>query len=256
MKLTWFGTATIGIENNRDSIIFDPFFPMNNSLPHPDPERLAVYSNIFVTHSHFDHLLDVPRLLSAGANRVYCSAEATKVLISKGIGNELIQTIKPGDHIEIGSLKIDVFKGAHIKFDLPLIIKTLFSSRTIRHFRNFTKILRLAKVYPEGQVLIYKITAGGNDILHLGSLNLDPYEKYPNEPSLLTIPFQGRNDLNRYTPQFIEKLKPKRVFLHHFDDTFPPISSCVNTRIFVNRLAAEHPELDVIVPRFNEPIIV
>lgn len=93
-------------------------------------------------------------------------------------------------------------------------------------------------------------------MLHMGSLNLDSSEKYPAGPDLLTLPFQGRSDLNSYAFQFIERLKPKALYLHHFDDAFPPVSSAVYTASFIEKVTREYPELPVIVPAFKEAVTV
>ena len=90
----------------------------------------------------------------------------------------------------------------------------------------------------------------------MGSLNLDSSEEYPAGMDLLTLPFQGRSDLNSYVLKFIERLKPKALYLHHFDDAFPPVSSPVDTAPFVKKVAREYPGLPVIVPAFKEAVEV
>jgi len=254
LEITWFGTATIGVKKVSDSLIFDPFFPMNSLLPQPDLEQVINYGNIFITHGHFDHTLDIPRLINAGSVNVYCSAEVKSILVNNKVPLERIRIISPGDLIQIGALEVEIFKGAHIRFDFPLVMKTLLSRRALIHFRELKNLFNLAKIYPEGQVLVYKISGGDRTILHLGSLNLDPTESYPLGCSLLTIPFQGRSDLNHYAMQFIEKLQPEQLLLHHFDDAFPPVSSSIDTSAFVDRLSTIYPHLNVIVPRFNQRI--
>ena len=94
--------------------------------------------------------------------------------------------------------------------------------------------------YPEGEVLAYRIAADGKSVLHMGSLNLDSSEEYPAGMDLLTLPFQDRSDLKNYALQFIERLKPKALYLHHFDDAFRPVSSPVDTAQFVKKVGREY----------------
>ena len=93
-------------------------------------------------------------------------------------------------------------------------------------------------------------------MLHIGSLNLDSSEEYPAGMDLLTLPFQGRSDLNSYALKFIERLKPKALYLHHFDDAFPPLSSTVDIAPFVKKVGREYPGLRVIVPAFQEAVTI
>lgn len=254
MEITWFGTAVLSFKEGEDAILFDPFIPMNEALSAPDLDLLAKSGDIFITHGHFDHLIDVPAVLEAGGGRVYCSEETAEVLAAFKVDRTKINPLKPGDTVNKGSLEITALQGAHIKFDLPLILKTLFSRRTLTRFKDLKKLSRLAKLYPEGKVLVYKISAGHISVLHLGSLNLDPSETYPRGCDLLTLPFQGRSDLDTYALQFVELLKPKALYLHHFDDTFPPVSSSVDTTAFVESIKARYPEMKVIVPVFGQAI--
>ncbi len=252
MEITWFGTAALSFKNGDDAILFDPFIPMNEELPSPEIGRLAESGDIFITHGHFDHLIDVPAVLQAGSSAVYCSKETAELLAVKGVDQAKIKPLSPGDVIQKGSLEIEVFNGAHISFDLPLIIKTLFSRRTLARIKDLKKLSRLAKLYPEGRVLAYKITAGDTTVLHMGSLNLDPSETYPRGCDLLTLPFQGRSDLATYALQFIELLKPKAIYLHHFDDTFPPVSSSVDTTAFVENIKLKYPDIEVTIPEYGQ----
>lgn len=49
---------------------------------------------------------------------------------------------------------------------------------------------------------------------------------------MLILPFQGRSDLEEYGLQIVRRLKPGKVYLDHWDDTFPPISDTVHTEKF------------------------
>ena len=76
-------------------------------------------------------------------------------------------------------------------------------------------------------------------------------KKVPQGASVLCVPFQGRSDLPTFTLPFIEKLKPHSIFLHHFDDTFPPISSQVDCAPFAALVRRLYPEMTVIIPEFG-----
>ncbi len=256
MEIKWFGTATLSFSSEDKSILLDPFLPLSSKLPAPSVEELAALGDIFITHGHFDHLMIVPQVLQAGESVVYCCKTAAENLYREGVPDKRVVIIKPGDKFEKGPFEITVYRGVHIRFDLPLIIKTLISRRCLSNFSALKMLLKESNRYPEGEVLVYRIAADGKTVLHMGSLNLEGSENYPVGSGLLTLPFQGRSDLNSYALQFIERLKPKALYLHHFDDSFPPVSSPVDTASFVNKVAREYPDLPVIVPAYKEAVVV
>jgi len=253
VEIRWFGTATLALTSGEQSIIFDPFIPLNETLPRPAVAELAQYGDIFITHGHFDHLIDVPLVLEAGNATVYCSEVAAATLVRDGVDQSRIKVIRPGDCLDNGPFKIKVYRGEHIKFDLPLIIKTLFSRRALANFKDLRKLMRLARLYPQGEVLVYLIEAGDKKVMHMGSLKLADNVEYPTEVDLLTLPFQGRSDLDTYTLKFIERLKPAALLLHHTCDSFPPVSSAVRTEGFIRAMESSYPGLAVIRPLYNQP---
>lgn len=256
MEIKWLGTATLSFSSGGESILFDPFLPLNSKLPPPSIEELASLGDILITHGHFDHLMYVPQVVHAGEAMVYCCKTAAESLYRDGVPENRVVIIKPGDKFEKGPFEITVYKGLHIRFDLPLIIRTLFSRRCLSNFSALRRLVGESKRYPEGKVLVYRIAADGKTVLHLGSLNLDSSEEYPAGMDLLTLPFQGRSDLNSYALKFIELLMPKALYLHHFDDAFPPVSSSVDTASFIEKAAREYPDLPVIIPAFKEAVKV
>jgi hypothetical protein len=88
----------------------------------------------------------------------------------------------------------------------------------------------LRKLYEEnGEMLFYEIKAEGKRIQIMGSMGMDPETDYPEGADLLIMALQGRADQDDYAMQFVKKLKPKEIMLYHIDDSFPPMSSEVDT---------------------------
>ena len=62
MELIWHGTATVEAICGQGRILFDPFVPLKGS---PVPGNIEDYdgcTDIFVTHCHLDHVLDLPEI--------------------------------------------------------------------------------------------------------------------------------------------------------------------------------------------------
>jgi L-ascorbate metabolism protein UlaG (beta-lactamase superfamily) len=180
--------------------------------------------------------------------KVHCAHPAAQSLINLGVDQKRIKVVAPGQNIIMGPFNIRVLKGRHIDFDRKLILKTLFNLRVLHYFGNFLKVLSVAKKFPEGQTLIYEIEVDGKKIMHLGSLALAEGENYPQNVDILVLPFQGRSDLAMYALPFVTRIKPKTIYLHHFDDTFPPISNTISTDKFVQNVRKDFPEVKFIIP--------
>ena len=59
MKITWYGTATIGLDDGETKLLFDPFVRMNRRIETTPVEGFAGFDAVFVTHGHIfnrDHL--------------------------------------------------------------------------------------------------------------------------------------------------------------------------------------------------------
>ncbi|MCL2764611.1 MAG: MBL fold metallo-hydrolase [Treponema sp.] len=252
MRIKWYGTASIFLEKDGTQIIFDPFIPLNKKLFKPPVDELAAAAGIFVTHGHFDHIACIPSIIKSGSgkNTVYCTAKPQETLISMGVEKEKIQKIAPGDILSLDPFRISVLKGRHIIFDKWLIVKTLFNPRMLIYMNNFRRILKYTKTCDEaGETVVYEIKAGDKRILLLGSFNLDDDTEYPKGADLLILPFQGRSDICKYAIPFIERLKPKKLMLDHFDDAFPPVSSSVKYKRFLSSMKKMYPGIPVISPQ-------
>ncbi len=257
MELQWYGTATIFFQEDDTTVLFDPYISLNEKVRAYNHELAAEIKHILITHGHFDHLVDVPELLKDKEKTVHCSKTAAETLLKEGVNSHQINIIAPEDSLEIGPFHIRVLSGEHINFDFKLIMSTLFNRRLLQYKHNLRTIARSSpRKYPQGEVLVFEIEAKGKKVLHMGSLNLDEKEKYPEGVDLLTLPFQGRSDINEYALPFVEKLKPKALYLHHFDDTFPPVSQTVNCDIFVEKIRNNFPEVKVIVPEYGKTVAV
>ena len=248
MEVKWYGTATLVFSVEGKTILFDPFFPMNSGLPRPALSELAGYGEIFITHGHFDHLIDVPAVVAAGGGPVFCSEVAAETLLREGVKMEDIAVLKPGQTVERGPFKVTALKGKHVRFDLKLILQTLFNRRVVLFRRNLIPLLRGSLRYPKGEVLVFLIEAAGKRVLHLGSLSLEEAVRYPGDIDILTIPYQGRSDLSSYALQFIRRIQPETIYLHHFDDSFPPVSSPVKVQPLVNAVRKNFPEIRIVLP--------
>ena len=56
------------------------------------------------------------------------------------------------------------------------------------------------------------------------------------------------------TKGFIDRYHPKRIFVDHFDDAFPPITRAVSVNRLRRMIKKNHPEIEFIIPEICKSI--
>lgn len=254
MRITWYGTAGLLLEEEGTILAFDPFggLPVHSlsrrrgsyrndeffsPLPVPYEKEYQKATDVFVTHGHFDHIYHIPRIYFQRKVRVFCTETPGKKLRSLGMKKSEIRIIRPGWMGKCGPFSIRAYQGRHCKFDKPLIWQTIFTRRFFRHPMHLLHLMKLYLTYPEaGEILLYEVRCNDKRIQIMGSMNLDEQVKYPTGADVLILPLQGRSDQDIYALQFVERLKPKSVLLDHYDDAFPPLSGKIDTSVFIQNV--------------------
>ena len=237
MKIKWMTTASILITSDNYTIAFDPFLgmPLDRPLDKPGEAELAQEyrkaNRVFLTHGHFDHTYHLNEIYNYTKTPIFGTPAATEnIATGANYMPHLVAVIRPGYKGVHGPFEIEAYQGRHCKFDLPIVLKTLFSKRTLTNLKRLREIQAMRKVYLEnGEMLFYELRAEGKRVQIMGSMGMDPETDYPTGADLLIMALQGRSDQDEYAMQFVERLKPKQIFLYHIDDSFPPMSGNVDT---------------------------
>lgn len=248
MKITWHGTASLVLETSNASILIDPytkFLPKGRETEEQAKEREQAFKrhkNILITHGHFDHLSSVPALFNDLDCKVYLTKTPYETMDKIGFDKEKMQVIDFGDTLNFGDIEVKVLKGKHIKFVKKEIAHGFLTGIFKKHaFRDFCRAMKIGKYffsYPENnETLFYEIRAEGKLVQVMGSADLDENVTYTENADLLIIPHQGRKDIDVQNKKIVEKLKPRRVLLDHFDDAFPPFTTEVPTRAFIEEVS-------------------
>ena len=251
LSLTWYGNATLKVSTDESAIVFDPFISLNPRLPKLQVSDLKDVAAIFITHGHFDHVADVPFFSSRLRAKIFLPAEVYENLRENpDIRKDALLTVSLLEPVHIGSLSATMYRTRHIHFDTPLVIKTLL--RSVLSPVKFLRILGLNS--PPGRCVGWLIEHNGYKLFHIGSLALDPHETYPKGMDVLSLPLQGHTRINDIALELVEELYPRKVFVQHFDDGFPPISRQIPTGPFVKLMNKRHPEITVVIPYYGKPI--
>ncbi len=126
VRVTYLGTNGYQFEFKGHALLVDPYFSRVDALRvalgsriqpnvariNDGLRRIATKADaILVTHGHFDHLLDVPAVMSKTRARLIASASS--VDLAKRAGASAGDAVKPGDVRRIGPWKIHVLAATH-----------------------------------------------------------------------------------------------------------------------------------------------
>ena len=232
VKITWYGTASVRITAGHSQLLVDPFFPLSDSRIKIRKDAYDGCSSIFITHGHFDHIGSIKDIVRSDTV-VCCTGAPYHSLCRKGVSKKNLKLIKAGTIMSIGELKITAYKGSHIKLSLLDGLKAIFCKRVWQNRRGAVrKILKFTSCREKKESLCYLVEAYGKRILILGSLAIDGNTDYPMNVDLALFPYQGSDQIAEIAKGIYNKLMPKAVLLTHFDDTFPPFSSEIDTSEF------------------------
>ena len=241
MKAIWHGTASIELINEQGKILFDPFVPLKGSSVPVTPEEFDGFTDIFVTHGHLDHIVCIPEIYKRNPGiRVYCTETPYQALSKKGIPKGNLRRLSYGQSMEVNGFRIQVLRGKHA--ELPSLTLPLLASFIRSPARGNIPYLvkENRKCRENDETVVYQIEAEGRTVALLGSLNLRDDVRYPTDADVLILPYNGWADNLPPAIRAIERLRPKRVYLDHYDDTFPPLTSQLDLSPVL-----EYPGLDV-----------
>ena len=278
--LKYLGAAGWEVSDGTTSILIDPYLSrINGPAPpggHPmagdtrraygwgdiaSPDIAAIDAHIqradfvVVTHTHYDHIMDVPHIALKTRATVIGTESTENVMRAYGVPGEQLITVRGGEDYQFGSFSLKVIPSIHS----PLDHKRYFSSA--RAPAGMKAPLTLEQIHPEGGTLAYLIRFDGHQILAFGGMNYIEREIMGLEPDVALIGAGGsRKEIYDYSGRLMRDLHyPAIVLPTHWDNFLAPYSASQQPNLdalqsFVQEIVAASPKTKVIVPKYFEAI--
>ena len=236
MKATFFGTTTLLLDDGKDQVLFDahltrPSFlkwqlgrlrtdteTADRILKEHDISRLRA---IFISHTHYDHVMDAPYIAKRTGAVIYGSASAVNVGRGGNIPEDRLVRFDPGQTYDVGDFRITVIASLHSK---PTVLQSDLGEEIGEPLSQPCR----GRDYKEGGSYDFLVSHSGKSCLIRPSFNYieGQLEGISADVLFLGTAGFGRADAEtkkRFFSETVDKVKPETVIPVHWDNFFRPL---------------------------------
>lgn len=246
LRFRWLGVQGIELEADGHVLMIDPFVtrPAFRYLffgrPSPNRdliiEKLPRCDDVLVSHTHWDHAMDVPDLLRHTGATAWGSPNTCALLKVSGISPKRIREIKVGNELALG----------------PFWVKVCAAEHTPLPFFPLSGTLR-ADIHPPLRLRDYLMDDCFSFMIsvHKRRLAYCPAHGQPTDV-LLT----GIHNRRAEVASLLRNAQPKLIIPLHWDNLFRPLSrpirglarSSTRLRHFAQLVTETLPQCQVLIP--------
>jgi L-ascorbate metabolism protein UlaG (beta-lactamase superfamily) len=228
VTITWLGTAAHVVSTKTTTVLIDPYVS-RHSLRRvatraiaPDEAAIARWipkkvDAIFCGHSHFDHLLDAPRIAMMTGAKLVGSRTTCSFARASGVAeDQLVCVPSSGAEVTIGDVSARFVPSKHGKIvfgRVPAPGEVLSPPKLPAH----------AWDYKMGGAFGIVMNAAGVRIYHNGSADLIDAEIAGERVDVLIAGLAGRQSTRDYLKRLLDALTPDLVVPTHHDAFFAPL---------------------------------
>jgi L-ascorbate metabolism protein UlaG (beta-lactamase superfamily) len=261
--LTYLGVAGFSLQSEGHTMLFDPYVtrraiedddmtlvPDGKIIERYVPARADV---IVVSHSHFDHVLDVPEIAHRTGAVIFGTSSTAELARASHVPERQIVSAEGGEELLFKVFRVRAVEALHSLTGQPNLPIAPGPQLPLR-----------VRDYQEGGTLQYWVRFGGHSLYFVGTANLIEERLLGIEADVAIVAVGLRDKVPDYTCRLLRALGlPELVIANHFDAWQEPLRPglmqlSAETRADLAAFEAEvhvcAPETRVITPEWLEPI--
>ncbi|MFG1775956.1 MBL fold metallo-hydrolase [Micromonospora sp. NPDC049048] len=228
VSFRWWGTSAWRIDIGDRTVLVDPFLSrIDTGLFRGafDPAtRLAVRTDVvdslvdraetvLVTHTHWDHYMDTPRIVERTGARVLGTLTAYHLGLAYGLPSEKLSPVKGGEVLDFGAYTVEVVSSLHSR---NRSYSMAFPGVRVSPPARPETIADL----PEGDTLAYQLrVAGGPSVFLMGASDFAERNLTGLAPDVAMVALPSSTATADYAERLLDALdRPKVVVPVHFDN--------------------------------------
>ena len=265
----WLGTAGWRIDVGDRTVLFDPYLTRFTTGLYEGAfnPRTALQTRqevvnahigrpdlVLVSHSHWDHLADVPHIARTTGARVVGTETTYHLLVALGVDAAQISVVKGGEVLDFDGIIVEVVPSLHSR------------NKKCAYFAPGTlnspppTVPSTISDLPEGDTLAFQVTAGGSgpSAFLMGASDFSERAVQGLRPDLAMIAVPSSSATHRYVPRLLRALGRPRVAVPvHWDNFETPLSGtperdpAMDLDAFVAQVEKESPATRVVVPDYR-----
>jgi L-ascorbate metabolism protein UlaG (beta-lactamase superfamily) len=214
----WLGAAGIELSVAGQTLLVDPYLTRFGFVHQwlgrvrSDETRVGEIiqrcKHVLVTHSHWDHLMDVPAVISRTRAIAYGSPNTCSLLRLLGVPDGSVRQISVGQALDLGRIAVRVHRGRHAK-------APGFNAGELRPHLHPPLC---ARDYRMDEFFAFHIAAGGISVMT--DTGADP-RGMPEADMLLMSPRYASAQIH----QILDQVRPRAILPCHWDSMYRPITA-------------------------------
>ena len=236
MKVTFFGTTTLLFDDGKDQVLFDAHLTRPSLFTYifgskETDEALAKQllakhpmdrlRAVFISHTHHDHVMDMPFIARETGAHVYGSTSALNVARGRQVPEGQLTAFRADETYDIGDFSVTVLASRHSK---PTFLNNDLGQLIDRPLEKTAKL----RDYKEGGSYDFLVKTKGKSYLIRPSFNYIEGQLDGYQADVLFLGVAGLAKADEATERIffretVEKVKPGLIIPLHWDNFFSPL---------------------------------